>query len=61
MTKDTMDVMLKDVPTWNDPSNEHAKRWFCQLVTRCEYGYDALLDAWSWFLKGWFGGDEECH
>lgn len=59
MTKDTLDVMLKDVASWNDPKNVHAKRWFCQAMLGRQYGYDPLLDAWNWFLKGWFGGDQD--
>lgn len=59
MDKETIDVMLKDIPSWSDRKNVHAKNWFCRAMTNRQYGYDALLDAWTWFLKGWFGGDEE--
>lgn len=42
-----------DVSTWHAPENEGARKAFVRAMRGKQYGYNALLDAWVWFLHGW--------
>lgn len=43
---------LSDVGTWNHSTNEIKQAFIRQMRGR-QYGWDALYDAWGWYLSGW--------
>lgn len=49
--------MMTDVPSFVDPINNNARVGFKLQMCRCEYGYDAMLDAWHWYLAGFDEGN----
>jgi hypothetical protein len=47
--------ILGHVTTWKKAS-PWQRGAFVQQMAGCQYGRDALTQAWAWFLAGW----EEC-
>ena len=50
--------LLQDSESWQDPQNSKARQAFVKAMRGRAYGYDAygydaLRDAWGWFLIGW--------
>lgn len=45
--------LLSDSASWIDPNNLQARNAFTVAMANKAYGYEALHDAWSWFLTGW--------
>lgn len=39
--------------TWRDSYKFHVREEFIQEMSDKQYGYEALLDAWTWFHSGW--------
>lgn len=63
MTHDEIDEAFSQpepnrVDTWHDRRNRDARRAFVKAMKGRRYGFEALLDAWVWFLDGWnaYGG-----
>lgn len=48
--------LLRDLDSWNDKMNETARECFKAEMKGREYGYEALHDAWNWFLTGYDAG-----
>lgn len=57
LNKNTLEILMRDVPTWVDPVNAKCKAAFineiCGRGRGYQYGYDAALQAWAFFLKGY--------
>jgi hypothetical protein len=50
---------LANVPSWTDPRNARACNAFCVAMLDRQYGFDPLLSAWNWFLRGWLDHEEQ--
>ena len=57
MTPENIYAMLSLFPSWVN-AEPHVWSTFCREMAECQYGYDALREAWAWFHKGYVqGGD----
>lgn len=44
--------LLKDAASWNAASSHQRGAFVVEMKDR-SYGWDALTQAWAWFLAGW--------
>lgn len=55
MTPQEIAATLKDTKSWHEASS-HQRGAFAHEMKDRQYGWDALTQAWGWFLVGW----QEC-
>lgn len=52
-----IDVLLRDCKSWQHATFASRKMFIKEMRGR-QYGWDALTDAWNWFLTGWKASDQ---
>lgn len=45
-----------ELSSWHDPTNAKVRQAFILSMKGRQYGYEALRDAWGWFLEGYTRG-----
>lgn len=53
MRRREIEKILRDTPYWKKQSSELERMEFCQAMRGCQYGWDALTQAFAWFHEGW--------
>lgn len=52
MTRDDIEKIISEVPSWITAPPACKNSFFNYMIV-CQYDYDALTQAWAWFLNGW--------
>lgn len=53
MLRSDIEKLISHEQTWVDAS-ELLRSNFCAELKHLMYGYDALYDAWVWYISGWY-------